>query len=166
MKTRIKNIVTDISYDKTREFFKNRAKKYDYNNPYSVTMYQDNNPELVKKRNEAEIKILLPKLYLDNNSVVLDIACGIGRWADAIKKNEKIKEYTGIDFSGELIDIANKRNDDINFKFYVGSATQLKNVIESKNISLPNVILMVGLLIYMNDDDVLRLFSYWTFEVI
>ncbi len=46
---RIKEQVTDIDYMETKRFFKKRAGKYRENNPYSVTMYQDNHPELVKE---------------------------------------------------------------------------------------------------------------------
>ena len=41
--------ITDIDYIKTKKFFDNRSEKYTNENPYSVTMYQDNNKELVKK---------------------------------------------------------------------------------------------------------------------
>lgn len=40
---------TDIQYNDTREFFAKRASRYREDNPYSVTMYQDNDPELVMK---------------------------------------------------------------------------------------------------------------------
>lgn len=147
---------TDIKYNDTREFFAKRAGRYKEDNPYSVTMYQDNNPELVMKRNEKEIAFLLPKLHLSVSSKVLDVACGIGRWADAI--TFEINKYTGIDFSSELIEIANKRNRKNNFSFYQGSATDLQRVIykEEKETDY-NIVLVMGLQIYLNDDDILTL---------
>ncbi len=42
----------------TRDFFKKRAQKYNVENPYSVTMYQDNNADLVHKRNQYETEKL------------------------------------------------------------------------------------------------------------
>ena len=66
----------DIQYEDTKEFFAKRASCYHEDNPYSVTMYQDNNPELVVKRNEREIAFLMPKLQLSESSRVLDVACG------------------------------------------------------------------------------------------
>ena len=42
---RIKEKITDIDYGETRQFFKNRADKFQEDNPYSVTMYQDNNKD-------------------------------------------------------------------------------------------------------------------------
>lgn len=35
---RIKEKITDIDYQKTKQFFKNRAEKFSDDNPYSVTM--------------------------------------------------------------------------------------------------------------------------------
>ena len=81
---RIKEKITDIDYGKSKQFFKNRAGKFQKDNPYSVTMYQDNNEALVRERNRLETEKLLPFLSLDNHSKVLDIACGIRRWADAL----------------------------------------------------------------------------------
>ena len=53
---RIKDKIENISYVNTLDFFESRAKKYSENNPYSVTMYQDEHPDLVKQRNLEEIK--------------------------------------------------------------------------------------------------------------
>ncbi len=43
---RIKKEKENIRYSDTKEFFAKRAKKYREDNPYSVTMHQNNNPEL------------------------------------------------------------------------------------------------------------------------
>lgn len=146
---------TDIKYNDTREFFAKRASRYREDNPYSVTMYQDNDPELVMRRNERETAFLLPKLHLTNSSRVLDVACGIGRWADAITCD--IDKYVGIDFSNELIEIANRRNERKNFSFYQGSATELENVIfEKEKEAGYDTVLVMGLQIYLNDDDILQ----------
>lgn len=149
---RIKEQVTDIDYQETRKFFTKRAEKYQENNPYSVTMYQDNNPDLVKERNKAEIEKLYPKLRLSEHSRILDIACGIGRWADAVET--RIEEYCGIDFSGELIEIANERNRKDNFSFYEGAISKIDQVLLSNGKGKYNTVLMVGILMYLNDQDV------------
>ncbi len=142
----------EIEYSQTKQFFKKRAGKFSGNNPYSVTMYQDNNKELVEKRNKKEIEKLRPLLKLSFDSKVLDIACGIGRWADAIKTD--IKEYCGLDFSGELVEIANKRNTRDNFEFYEGAANEIEKVLASKGKGKYNTILMIGILVYLNDSDI------------
>ena len=149
---RVKRQHTYIDYNKTKDFFQHRANKFQENNPYSVTMYQDNNAQLVRERNEHEIKKLIPYLEIDTESKVLDIACGIGRWADAIPCN--IAEYCGIDFSPELIQIANERNKKDNFNFYVGSALQLNKFLIENNKGKFNKVLLIGILMYLNDEDI------------
>ena len=147
---RIKKRVNSIDYNATGEFFKHRAEKYDENNPYSVTMYQDNNPDLVNERNKAETMKLLPFLELDNNSRVLDLACGIGRWSDVLP--DYIRLYYGIDFSPELIQIAEKRNKRKNAIFKVGSISRLGDILD-KEESFSDI-LIIGALMYLNDADV------------
>lgn len=154
---RLKNENVDLDYQKTKTFFDNRAEKYNADNPYSVTMYQDNNAELVRKRNEKEIKKLYPLLEINKNSKVLDLACGIGRWADAIEDN--IIEYCGVDFSEELILIAKRRNRKNFASYYSGSVNDINDILKANGKGQYNVILMVGILMYLNDNDLGSLFT-------
>lgn len=150
---RIKCIKENIDYSETQLFFDHRVSKYKNNNPYAVTMYQDNHPELVKARNEKEIQKLLPLLRLDENTKVLDVACGIGRWSDAI--TEEIEGYCGIDFCQGLIDLALKRNKNIiNRCFYTGKTTEVEDILKKYNKGRYNRVLLIGALMYLNDDDV------------
>lgn len=149
METRIKNKITEISYDDTKEFFRKRADKYDPQKPYCVTMYQDNHSELVVERNRREVEILYPQLGISPQSRVLDIACGIGRWADAI--NEEIDCYLGIDFSEELINIAKSRCRRPNFSFVAGNLKDAGSICSDKKY---NTVLMIGILQYLNDSDI------------
>lgn len=148
---RIKGEKQNIDYNNTREFFKRRSQKYNADNPYSVTMYQDNNADLVRKRNQYETEKLIGLLDLDCSCNVLDLACGVGRWADATK--DKVGSYIGIDFSKELIEIAQKRNTSANVIFLTGSMTEIDTVLDEKQKF--NRVLVVGALMYLNDDDVL-----------
>lgn len=148
---RITEKVMDIDYNETKEFFKNRAEKFREDNPYSVTMYQDDNQELVEERNKKEIEKLCPMLGVKEDSRILDIACGIGRWADAL--SEEIEEYCGVDFSGELIEIANRRNKKERFSFYEGATYEIEEVLRKNGKGKYNTILMIGILMYLNDKD-------------
>ena len=143
----------DISYGSTLDFFNDRAERYTENNPYSVTMYQDSNPNLVETRNKKEVEKLLPLLKIDSKSRVLDVACGIGRWSDAIE--EKIEEYCGIDFSSRLIELAKKRNQfGSNRDFIVGHSADLRKILKENGKGKYNRILLIGSLMYLNDSDV------------
>lgn len=158
--TRIKKMVATIDYDQTLNFFNKRADKYQEKNPYSVTMYQDNNPTLVGERNKAEVEKLLPLLRLDPGSKILDLACGIGRWSDAI--TTQIKSYCGMDFSENLIALAKKRAHETNRSFYVGAANDLQNVLAAHQEGKFSRILLIGILMYINDRDLLSVMDQLT----
>lgn len=149
---RIQDKIERIDYSKCEDFFEARGKKYSESNPYAVTMYQDENPVLVNKRNRAETEKLIPMLSLDEKSRILDVACGIGRWADAIEKN--VDSYVGLDFSESLIKLAKKRNRRNNFKFVVSEAVKIRETLVSLQEHDFNVVLMVGIFMYLNDEDV------------
>lgn len=154
---RIKKEITNIDYNKTKNFFQNRASKYKEDNPYSVTMYQDNNAELVRMRNEKEMNKLIPRLQLTEESKVLDIACGIGRWADRMP--EYIAEYFGVDFSDELVEIACKRNKKSNVSFAQGAASDIEAVLKEQGKGPFNRALLIGILMYLNEADVKSMFE-------
>jgi len=149
---KIMNEKQNIDYNNTKAFFNRRANKYNAINPYSVTMYQDNDPELVNRRNSVETQKLIKLLNIDRNSKVLDLACGIGRWADAI--GERVEKYIGIDFSEDLIKIAQKRNKNPNVSFVVGSVTELDSLVDIN--STFNIILFIGAMMYLNDEDAIK----------
>lgn len=151
-KMRIKKEIEEINYNETQNFFHVRAKKYNDVNPYSVTMYQDKNPELVRERNYEEVKILKPLLFLDEKSRVLDVACGIGRWSDAI--DVEIDEYCGIDFCSEFIKLAIERNRKDKRSFYVSNTTGIQACMNKAHKKNFNRILLIGALVYLNDSDV------------
>lgn len=151
---RVKEERMDIDYNDTKQFFKKRAKRFQVNNPYSVTMYQDNNRELVIERNKKEVEKLLPLLKIKEDTKLLDIACGIGRWADTLPEN--IVEYCGVDFSDELIEIANERNKKERFSFLVGATNEIEEVLKRNGKGYYNRILMIGILMYLNDADMLH----------
>lgn len=157
IKLRLKEEIVSVDYEKTKTFFKNRADRYKEDNPYSVTMYQDNNQELIQKRNKKEIEKLYPCLKINPMSRILDVACGIGRWADAIDEN--VNEYCGVDFCEELIDIARKRNKKNFVSFYSGSVNSIKSLLKKEGKGQYNVILMMGILVYLNDNDLPSVFN-------
>lgn len=144
----------EINYDETQVFFLNRARKFNKDNPYAVTMYQDNNPELVKQRNAKEVEKLLPLLHLDNNSKVLDIACGIGRWSDAITMD--IDRYCGIDFCEDFIMKARELNKGKNNRFFFnGKSNEIADCLLKHQMGGKfNRILFMGSWHYLNDIDV------------
>src|SRR5262245_18921239 len=82
--TRVEGQPVDIDYQATRRFFDDRGNRHDLAHPYSVTMYQDDRPELVAERDAREKARVLEWLSFTPANRVLDVGCGVGRWADTV----------------------------------------------------------------------------------
>lgn len=147
----------EIEYEKTQNFYEDRAKKYNPEHPYIAVMYQDNHPQIAEERNRIEVAKILPLLQLNQNSRVLDIGCGVGRWADAISEN--IASYLGCDFSKDLIEIARQRNKKTNFTFEWVSATQIRAFYQQHKIPPATHVIISGVMMYLNDKDVEQIFA-------
>lgn len=147
----------DLDYAKTKEFFDSREKKYTEEHPYVITMYQDAHPKLTDIRNQAEINKILPILQLEQKSRILDLGCGIGRWADAI--HCKVTEYLGIDFSEGLVRIARSRNKRPEFSFEQMSVCDFGAFFRSHHLHPFNCLIISGVLLYLNDLDIEKLFQ-------
>ena len=107
MERRIKGAKSVIDYSATSEFFAGRATKYSAQAPYVATSYQDNAPDLAMARDSHEKELIMPILKIDVSSRVIDIGCGVGRWADSVIPLAGV--YLGLDFCPELIQVANSR---------------------------------------------------------
>lgn len=157
---RIKGKKVDIDYSKTREFFDSRENKYNEEHPYVTTMYQDAHPQLTDERNRAEVEKILPLLELGSTSRILDLGCGIGRWADAIQCG--VEGYLGVDFSKGFIEIAKKRNRKSTFEFVQMSVCDFGEYFRTHGVQPFNRLIAAGILIYLNDSDVEALFQLFS----
>jgi len=150
----------DIDYSSTQAFFDKRGKA-DYANVLSATMYQDSNPELVEQRDATEKQVLSPQLRLGTGSRVLDIGCGIGRWGWFVHDQAPSAQYLGIDFSPSLVEKAQAEaglRGKPELRFQVMSATDITP--DTLVLAPPyDLIIVSGLLIYLNDQDCLKLLT-------
>jgi SAM-dependent methyltransferase len=133
-------------------FFCKRAEKAKTIGSLRAVLYQDKHPDLAERRDAAEKALLLPKLELHEDSRVLDIGCGTGRWTGVL--SPKVAWYHGTDFAGGLIDLARAEYGTIPNVRY--------SVLPCLSISLDTLgepygfdkIVMLGVLIYLNDEAV------------
>ncbi|MGX8693339.1 MAG: class I SAM-dependent methyltransferase [Methanobrevibacter sp.] len=136
----------DINSEKVKDFFNKRANK-DFDSDLSIVLFQDK--EVSQKRHEEEKKLLFESIDVSGKKVI-EIGCGIGRWAEAF--HDKCESFLGLDFSEDLIEIANQSQNYDNCKFQVMSATDIK--VDELLIEPPfDVIVFSGFLMYINDDD-------------
>lgn len=153
-KQRIKGRPVAIDYESTLAFFEGRAAR-EYRNALSSTMYQDQQPELVEERDRREKLRVAPGLALGMARRVLDIGCGIGRWGWLLAEEAPQADYLGIDFSAALVEKARDEARQRGYErllFQRMSATDIRP--SELALSPPYDLLLVsGLLIYLNDSD-------------
>lgn len=136
----------DINSDKVKDFFNDRANK-DVESDLSIVLFQD-------KKNSERRNLEENALFLENidcsGKKVLEIGCGIGRWAEFFK--DKCQCYLGLDYSENLVEIAKNSHNFDNCNFQVMSAFDIK--IDELLVEPPfDVILISQVLMYINDDD-------------
>ena len=154
---RIKNTSIEIDDIKTHDFFEGRIKKKLYHR-YNLVNYQDDHPQLALERDCFEKKKILPLLEIKQNSRVIDIGCGVGRWGDEIVPLLKDGIYLGVDYSKNMIDVAKKSLQTVENerrKYYVGTFQNVIDVLDQNNIKTDfDVVIVNGVLMYINDIDI------------
>ena len=153
MSTRVYDKKIDINNEDTRSFWLNRA--CGEVSLKTVLLGVDKAPEAQDKRNKKEADILNNIISDFSELKILDIGCGIGRWADNLK--DKLDFYTGIDYSKGFIEYAKNRFASNNkIEFYEMSACDIDKIELSKEY---NLIICTGVLMYINDEDISRIFQ-------
>lgn len=140
----------NINSDKVKDFFNDRANR-EFDSDLSIVLFQDK--ENSEQRHLEEKKLLGEHINLEGKKV-LEVGCGIGRWAEAL--HDKCDSFLGIGYSENLIEIANDSNTFENCKYQVMSAFDIKE--DELLIEPPfDVIIISGVLMYINDEDLLVL---------
>lgn len=132
----------------TEDFWKQRGNKTI--SLKSVLLGEDfqNNIDIIRNQREFEIVNAMSK---DLSSLkILDIGCGIGRWAENFK--DKLDLYTGIDYTEGFIEYAQQKYADYkNINFLRMSILDLN---PTDFVNKYNLILCCGVLMYINDNDI------------
>lgn len=150
--SKVKKKIVEIDESAVKNFFISRAVKYDPAHPEVSMLYQDSNPALAEERDQEEKNIILPLINLQAVDKVLDVGCGIGRWAEIFAP--LVARYVGTDVMLELIEIAEQRNKEfpnVAFKVIAAQDFSLKKLGAESPFS---VIIVAGVLHYMNDESV------------
>ena len=140
-----------INYARTLAFFEGRANVAEHN-ALTATMYQDAN--LADRRDHFEKETVLPHLNLRAADRVLDVGCGSGRWAKVIAP--KVRAYLGIDFSPGLLEVARTLVESAEFQCVQANFLEFQQLKVQPPFTL---VICSGILTYLNDSDVLRLFA-------
>lgn len=157
--SRILDTQTDIDTSKVIDFFQDRAGRLEKLDSTVAMLYQDNNPQLALDRHDYETKHLLPLIAADRKDIILDIGCGIGRWADAFKNN--VKRYIGIDPIDSFVQTAKEKfKGQKEFSFFTLPAESLTQIPMGQEKF--SIFLITGVLHYLNDSQCQLCFSQIT----
>lgn len=142
----------NIDSEEVKNFFSERASR-ELESDLSIVLFQDK--ENSEQRHIEEKKLLYEHIDLDGKKI-LEVGCGIGRWAEAL--HGRCESFLGIDYTEDLIEIANETYDFDDCKFQVMSATEIKA--DELLIEPPfDVIIFSGVLMYINDEDIKLVFT-------
>lgn len=152
--SRIYGETADINHEKIRDFFE---KRFDKDHPLSSVMLRNSEDHIAERRNQNE-KVLLDRLLSDVKKPlsILDIGCGMGRWATNLL--DRIAVYDGVDFTSSYVTASNEMFKDYpHIRFYQGLASEIDQL--PLQLAHYDLIIVAGLLIYMNDNDVVKLMN-------
>lgn len=142
----------NVSGDSIRDFYDKRAAAYVAGEKSSntVVLLGDNNPDYADKWNEFEKKTILPRLNIGKDKNVLDIGCGVGRWAESVLP--LCGKYRGVDFSGEMVKVASERFASYDNALFKQSA--FLDLFEDKDITKEkyDAVIIAGVSMYINDE--------------
>jgi len=142
-----------IDGESVKTFWNNNAKKD--SSLKSVLLGYDFGENSADLHNKKEAKIVLDFIGNDKKTI-LDIGCGIGRWAYNLKT--VIKKYDGIDFSDEFVKAANNNFKDHNeINFFCMSATDINPTKLSEKY---DVVIVTEVSMYINDDELEKLYNF------
>lgn len=142
---------TQLNSQDVLNFFEARAVDGANTHHLTMTMYQS--VELATQRDRHEKMLILPKLELNEQSYVLDIGCGNGRWYNSIR--DYGLQYVGADFSPSLIAIAQEKyKEDKLCQFYVNKADEISVDLLDKEKGMFSHVIISAVMLYLNDNEV------------
>jgi SAM-dependent methyltransferase len=148
--TRVFGESVQIDSMEIKEFFENRGRNINPIHPLTSVLYQDLHPDIAERRHAEESAIVTPLLGLNTSSKVLDIGCGIGRWAGVIAAG--VAQYTGVDVSESLCSVARQSVNLPSVEFVCADVAGMR-WFSSAGRTFDRFIVS-GLLLYLNDEDV------------
>jgi len=146
---------TDIRAEDICCFYDRRANALEnMENPYMAVLLGDQDPDHALKWNEFEKRDILPQMDIDQKSSVLDIGCGIGRWAEQVAP--LCGKYVGTDLSPEMVKAASRRIDRPNCSFL--NLSFQETVCHAFPVKF-NRVFICGVCMYINDAELERCFK-------
>ena len=153
---------TEVSYDRIDAFFDERSKNDGMKHRYNYVMYLDDSPEVAIERDRQCKEKVKNLLHIEPGMRVFDVGCGVGRWGELFCKEGC--RYIGVDGSPKMIEMADDNlSSYVNKELFVGKVQNLDSVIEENHIKKSfDIIILSGVLMYINDEDVMSILKSLT----
>lgn len=147
-----------INTESVKAFWNKRASMVEQKGWGTVNL-GDQDSSLAERMYEFESNQIMPKLEIEKKTRVLDLGCGMGRWAKMVLPYCGF--YCGIDFSEELIKLAEKlcKIDSKHGVFYSMPVTEAMQQSISFYGGTFDCVIIAGLCVGINDKDVSFLFN-------
>ena len=152
-KTRVYGCRVGLECTDVRDFFDKQAIKHE-GSLAAVTMQTQ---DIAEMRDVSEYEKVFNKFSINNSSKVIDLGCGIGRWARWFLG--KVKNYDGIDFSNECIKVAKEKFEQVGFCFYYWDLRELSDF-KSFNTDGYDLFIINGTFMYLNDKEVENVLAF------
>lgn len=152
----------EVSYDRIDAFFDERSNNDSMKHKYNYVMYLDDTPEVAIERDRQCKEKVKSLLRIESGMRVFDVGCGVGRWGELFCKEGC--NYVGVDGSPKMIERAKDNLYDYNNKeLFVGKVQELEAVLNENHIDGTfDIIIMSGVLMYINDEDVRTILKSFT----
>ena len=125
-----------INTESVRKFYNKRAELVAEKGWGAISL-GDEDPTIASRAYNYDRDVLFPKLNVDASARVLELGCGMGRWAEIVLPHCGF--YCGVDFSEEMLCAAQKEA-----QFYEGAF---------------HCVILSGVCIYINDGELKRTFE-------
>jgi cyclopropane fatty-acyl-phospholipid synthase-like methyltransferase len=150
---------TPLDYDQIESFFERRSARIAELGLLRATMYQDE--DLASRRDAHEKESILPLLGLSASARVLDIGCGVGRWADAVAP--QVAAYLGTDLCESYVAAGTAKFAAAGLPPTTHRFQRLRaQDLSASGLALPgpfDVVIIAGLMVFLNDEDVAALLA-------
>ncbi len=155
-KRRIYGEKVAIDTDKVRGFYNRQVAASGFR--MGSVFLGNQSSEILEQKNSYCRDYIFPMLDVRNHTRVLDLGCGIGRWAEFILPD--CGHYCGVDFSDEMIREAeqtcNQRGG--SFQLHCMSVADAATQDTTFYGGMFHLVIISGVLMYLNDPDVERIF--------
>lgn len=153
-KTRVYGVNTEINPEEVKQMYANRANKSKtVHIDAPVVLSSDSALENIELWTSHELEKWFPLMSLNEDSVVFELGFGTGRMTKYIIPI--VKQYIGIDYVQEFVDIIEKREDigkkENTLFFNADFQSFLKKANEMKLPKFTHFFLSGGVFMYMND---------------